>query len=82
MQIIWNAASLYANWKPNVFKSGNLNTTIPAGDPQIVCYALRDLSHKLEKIGKSQIMMSLTVSTSRCLQLSENFGGKAQRHTI
>ena len=37
-----NAASLYANWKPNVFKSGNLNTTIPAGDPQMIggAYAL------------------------------------------
>ena len=37
-----DAASLYANWKPNVFKSGNLNTTIPAGDPQMIggAYAL------------------------------------------
>ena len=37
-----DTANLYANWKPNVFKSGSLNTTIPAGDPQMIggAYAL------------------------------------------
>ena len=37
-----NAANLYANWEPNVFKSGSLNTSIPAGDPQMIggAYAL------------------------------------------
>ena len=39
---VFKSGNLYANWKPNVFKSGNLNTTIPAGDPQMIggAYAL------------------------------------------
>lgn len=37
-----DTANLYTSWEPNVFKSGSLNTTIPAGDPQMVgsAYAL------------------------------------------
>ena len=57
-----NAASLYANWKPNVFKSGNLNTTIPAGDPQMIggAYALWNDSIDTRGNGVYQPMSALS----------------------